>query len=597
MRTGAALLLLSWPLAAAPASLPPPQDPNSHESFLIYLEDRDAHASGDLLEVYDFYLSRNPADARTAIERCRFIDYALLEDLGGEGAEGGTLEACVADLERRFPTDPAALLYRLEHASGEDAIALALAILEGERGGWSAEQIGVVYSRLAHTYASRAEVEKAAAAASSAMRLDPSVDLTLYVARARAAAGDREAAVRLLAARLRSDSDPRDLTAKVRLLVELEAFHEALAAIELLAQRSPGYVEAIDRARALEGVARVAEAREEYLEASTDDRFRPEALRRVFLLDLEGEDAEAALDSYDAYRELGFWTDPLLRYRLALSARFSSTPWRARDAPGALALLATGLLLLLLPALWIVPVHYRRAVRGDAPVVGGGRFGLRHVWYLSVLLLAAESLSAYLFLWGMGAASPAPSFAGIPVLPADLARYGLLSGVIFALGTFAILRRADLGSLFVGHWSVRKTLVTGLLAMAALNALLHLHLDAGGASASVDTLSTGIIRAIASEYGIPVAIGATVWLLPVAEEVAFRGIVLDGYGRYVSRSWANLLQALLFACAHESWALFPFYLVMGLVCGLLKMRSGALGAPIALHASNNLLFLVLLDAS
>ena len=67
------------------------------------------------------------------------------------------------------------------------------------------------------------------------------------------------------------------------------------------------------------------------------------------------------------------------------------------------------------------------------------------------------------------------------------------------------------------------------------------------------------------------------------------GVMLESVTRYLTFPVANAFQALLFASLHEGLVLFPFYLALGLLAGLLAQRSGGLAAPILLHAVNNLL--------
>ena len=71
------------------------------------------------------------------------------------------------------------------------------------------------------------------------------------------------------------------------------------------------------------------------------------------------------------------------------------------------------------------------------------------------------------------------------------------------------------------------------------------------------------------------------------EEVIFRGVVLEGVARHVPFGWANAIQASLFALLHEELLLMPFYLLFGLIAGLLARRTGGLLAPIVLHVLNN----------
>ena len=80
---------------------------------------------------------------------------------------------------------------------------------------------------------------------------------------------------------------------------------------------------------------------------------------------------------------------------------------------------------------------------------------------------------------------------------------------------------------------------------------------------------------------------AVVILAPTAEEVFFRGVVLNAWLREAGRRWAYIGSATLFAAIHVSLvALLPIFL-LGLTLGWVYERKRNLLAPIALHATFN----------
>lgn len=80
-------------------------------------------------------------------------------------------------------------------------------------------------------------------------------------------------------------------------------------------------------------------------------------------------------------------------------------------------------------------------------------------------------------------------------------------------------------------------------------------------------------------------------LQAIAEEVFFRGYLLQAIGSASGRAWVGIVaSALLFAFFHgsQSPALFAHRFVFGLVAGWLVLRTGGLEAGIAAHVINNL---------
>jgi membrane protease YdiL (CAAX protease family) len=81
---------------------------------------------------------------------------------------------------------------------------------------------------------------------------------------------------------------------------------------------------------------------------------------------------------------------------------------------------------------------------------------------------------------------------------------------------------------------------------------------------------------------------AIVILAPIAEEVFFRGVVFNAWLREGGRRWAFIGSAALFALIHISVvALLPIFL-LGIALAWVYDRTGNLLAPIAMHATVNL---------
>ena len=96
---------------------------------------------------------------------------------------------------------------------------------------------------------------------------------------------------------------------------------------------------------------------------------------------------------------------------------------------------------------------------------------------------------------------------------------------------------------------------------------------------------------------IPLALVAILVLVPLqslAEEYAFRGLLMQVPGSWISAVWVPvLIQSLLFAAGHRySLAEQLGVACMGLAMGVLTVRLGGLEAAIALHCANNLLWLL-----
>ena len=83
---------------------------------------------------------------------------------------------------------------------------------------------------------------------------------------------------------------------------------------------------------------------------------------------------------------------------------------------------------------------------------------------------------------------------------------------------------------------------------------------------------------------------AVVVLVPIAEEMVFRGAVLRSLLNHFGRKghwWAIGFSAVLFGVAHGNMAQFVNAFIMGLVLGWLYWRSGSIVPGFVFHAVNN----------
>jgi membrane protease YdiL (CAAX protease family) len=118
--------------------------------------------------------------------------------------------------------------------------------------------------------------------------------------------------------------------------------------------------------------------------------------------------------------------------------------------------------------------------------------------------------------------------------------------------------------------------------VVSLVVLVGGQLVAGTASPDAWALAPGAVTFL-------VVIISTTPLQAAAEEVIFRGYLLQAFGSLGGRWLAVLASALIFATLHgaQSPAMFVDRLGLGLLAGVLVIRTGGLEAVIAAHVVNN----------
>lgn len=128
----------------------------------------------------------------------------------------------------------------------------------------------------------------------------------------------------------------------------------------------------------------------------------------------------------------------------------------------------------------------------------------------------------------------------------------------------------------------RYLAISVVVALVVLNGVLWLSFVAKG----VPTFHSGQ----PGWAGFLVAILLTSPLQAAAEEVFFRGYVLQAIGSATGRAWAGVVgSSLLFALLHgvQNPALFAHRLAFGLIAGALVVATGGLEAAIGAHIVNN----------
>lgn len=581
-------------LAEQSEQLPDVTRDGSHEQFLKLLDSSRAATYRKIVALYDQHLEANPSAVQTAVERCQFITSVALADEEYTGEPIAEPVDCAVRLAERFPGSAAVLVLQMDQLWGKDAVAFGLETLQREDVAWTAPQRAAFLGDLAWAYHAIDKIPQAAAWAIEARRFG-NPDVTLILANFYRDAGRRTEAI----AELVQASDVHLYAyQKVALLIELEAFDEALALIAELANRGIE-IAALQHAAALEGAGRTQEARRKYDEVAGQQWNRSHSLERLFYIDLKSGDADQAIAAYEAMRAEGFAADPFLRHRLALAAAFPSAAWRSHDLLGALALLALYLCCAMLPLALIVPVHYVGLIRAPraAPTTGAGsRWSLKHLWIISASVLCAELTAAYVLDYGWLHALFVDTHEAAP----DYGRLARL-GIVCIVGGFASvavwLRRSDYAVLVRCSWSRRQILgaaIGGTAVVYAVNALTRVllrasgvELDAAVVTAVVPT-TLDVLRAILGSCGPWVLVSIVVIAAPFYEEVWFRSVFLGSAQRHLSSGWSNAVQAGVFALVHGEPERLPALFVMGLLAGVFALRAGGIAPAIALHMVLNL---------
>lgn len=95
-----------------------------------------------------------------------------------------------------------------------------------------------------------------------------------------------------------------------------------------------------------------------------------------------------------------------------------------------------------------------------------------------------------------------------------------------------------------------------------------------------------------NDFGIYGAILKVVIMAPIIEEMIFRGVIMHGLMRNYSKFTAVFVSALMFALFHLNPWQFPATFILGIVLGILMLRTRNIYLCILGHAINNGLVLI-----
>lgn len=570
--------------------------PGSDQRLIALIDAAQNTRYREVAEAYARACTLRPGDATLALERVRFIDrFAFSEDNPVEEAATDR-EVAVDHLTSRFPEEPGTVLYLLGQEYGEELEAKATGYLEAVMQ-WPPAQRAEFFLLRAHAI----EATDAAGVlgyARESFRLHATAEAGILLAEKAHAAGLTDEALAVLSHEVFDRAEPWLKKRKMDLLFEAKRPARAFGLYEQLKQDQPHLVLQPDTARHLADAGRIDAAREVLAGLTVNDWNRPSVLRSRFDFELRHGDANTAETAYREFRSTGIAADPFLRDRLALLLRHLRAAWALADLVGAGLL---GLLLLavaLSPLVLLIPIHYwslLRARKGKTASWPGTRWGLRQAWMTSALMLLSEAAALWLWQPELLRSWTTNQELAPPLSDQNLIWQQTLAWTVLGATLLLLLWRARAWRLLgPGEWRIGQALGYGLLATLALRAALMLYSfivpeTGAGATAALSSQTQQLCLALVKAVGPIGLIAVIAVLVPLLEEVFFRGVLLQAFGRHIPFGWANSIQAVLFALVHEEYRLFPFYFVFGITCGLLARRSGGLLTPLIVHASNNFL--------
>lgn len=611
---GVILLVVIWtcalPVIAQHTDLDSTYD---HEVLITQMRNAKDLMYREALHRYDTYLAAHPDDLPMRLERCAFIGNALYDEYEEYNPNEEAHDSCLTALGERYPDEPSVILARADQQWSDAKVELLSSALERMRGSgvaWTDEQRAELHRGLASSLYYDDRAVEALEHIEQAARYSEADRGSLLRAEILMATDAKKEALEALNMRIDTSEGAWTLQQRAELLLQLKDHKNALRVYREVERLDSNALDLGDLALTLEGAGEIEVARSYFVRDTIRSWGVEAAALALFEHDLRHQPSDTCTASYNAFRDHGYEQDPLAIHRLRLFFHAPLQPWKARDLLGVFAFLGLFVFMLLLPYVWVLPVHFigTRWPRMNGKALGVMPWGLKDFWWITagylvatlVALMACPSCLQSYFSdqWTDEATDP------------DLdARIMLVFLCTWAAWTVPMLIRSGLGVFRSPQWSMARSLGQGVLYLLGFRFLGSIYLKGAARLFDKDlgelmgwlsaplAVTRAEMLAFMSSYGLGTSYLMMAVLVPLYEEIVFRGVILNSVTRYLGFGKANLLQALLFAAVHGDLFLAPYFFGFGLFTGLLVKRSESLTSGVVFHVLNNLLAVAVVAAS
>ncbi len=575
-----------------------------HEVFLVKIQNSNDNIYKECLDEYDVYLEKFPEDVLVLIEKCKFIQNAQSEEDVNPNQDA--FDSCFADVTNRFPAHPELLLFQTSILWGDEmkeVFKSAEKSIEESPDKWDKISLAKMYETMANYYYAEDDYKLALFYFEKAISNDINYKYTLEFARILLALEKKKEALSALLAIPDTTKNVWQLSQKADLLIELKEYSNALKIYKLVGQIDSTFIDNADFASTLEGFGQFKSARE-YLAADTSITYgKREALIRLQKHDLEYQDGSKGIASYNAFRDLGYSSDPISFHRLKLFFSHPTLPWKLRDLLGILSLLVLLAILVLIPYIWILPVYFsgQRCKFLSPKDTYESKWTLKTFWFVSIGYLLAT-----LFMFLVEPEELYSIFVDSNYKGAALENLGYqVLAFTFIMALFALMSmfRVKPTILLSNSGSIGRSMLVGVGIFFLFRFISGIYVSVGTKvfNVSIDDIAViskmllatkQDIEAIINTFGKTSTILLVGFLVPVYEEVIFRGVILDSCQRHINFKSANIFQSLLFAVLHGSLFMFPLFFLFGVLAGNARRKSGGLLPCIVVHVLNNVVVVI-----
>jgi len=582
-----------------------------HQLFIKELKNSESTIYKEIVKKYDDYLTLNPNDVAVRVEKCKFIQLAQYDEYDEINPNQTSFDKLSQALFEKYPDHPKVLIFQASLSWGDELDEILTRCenaIKSNPDAWNSSEKGKIYFRAASHNFNQDNFKEALSYINLAIEADKDYERNLLHAKILVELKHKEEAIRALEKTIDSTNTVWELNQKANLFLQLDDYENALSLYNKIHQKDSTYQNNAEIAKTLTGIEKYEAAREYLVKDTMKNWYKEMACLNLFLHDLEHQADSLCLESYNAYRDLGYSTDPLAIYRLKLFFAHPILIWKSRDFLGLFTFLIVLIVLILIPSIWILPVytigHKWNIVDKFSHI--DLTWGLKSFWWISAGYLIASFISLFaepeaiysLFNWQATEVEIVGEKLGISLL---------IFIIILSIFSFTALTKTTMYLFLPNKWTTWQTIKTVIGYFIIFKIIAGFYMKIGGAIFDISiTDLTAIpevflssredIDALFKCFGTGIGFLLIGILVPIYEEIIFRGIILDACKRYIYFNWANFLQAMLFAVIHGELFLFPVFFAFGYIVGILRLMSGSILPGIIFHSLNNILAILVILA-
>jgi uncharacterized protein len=580
-----------------------------HKVFLKEIKNSSNTIYLECIEEYNSYLRDHPDDIIVQIEKCRFLQLAQYDEDMDVNPNQKEFDSCYAALINKYPENPEVILYQIENSWGDELIEIFNSteqLIQEKPEVWNKTNLGALYSQISDEFFYDAEYKKAYSYIQKAIANDETVKTSLLYAKILKELNRPQDALEVLLSNRDTTVETWQLVQKANLLLELKAYSDAKDIFNLVLKIDSNYNNNYELAKSAEGIGDYNLSRKYYLRDTLQSWNKEIAFKNLLIHDLKYQSGDTCIDTYNQYRSIGYNVDPLSLYRLKLFITDPTQPWKSRDILGLITFIGVAILLIIIPSVWILPIYFIGNYWNFLHKEKSSKihWGLKWFWLISFGYLLS-SLIVGIFNPNYFYSHFSFSYYDSELNQAELGSAALISIVSFGAMGLIALSRKNLRVLLSENWSIRKSVLIGLGIALAFKVISKIYIQIGtlNLGLSLDELTTiqniifssrQEIEALFGNYGKVIGFILVCLLVPIYEEVVFRGVILDSCQKHINFRVGNIIQATLFGIVHFNLFLFPVFFAFGIISGLMRKKSQGLLPGIVFHSVNNSLAIVYL---